>query len=326
MPTEVLTGAARIVWGNPLKPRPKLKDKVPVLKDGKPVQQWSFGIAIPAAEMGPITAAMIAEANKLFTNGVYPPNFAWKYKDGINGIDTHGKRYADREGYAGCYVLAITTEAQAPNIVRLERGVYVAVTDTMKTGDYVRVGLSLNVHPAVNNGAPGLYLNPQVVEWIGQGPEIYQGADPDEILGGTTVALPAGATAIGAAPTVAGTPPGFAPPPGQPAAAPIAATPPGYVAPGNPQFAPPGIVPAAAPPPVGLAPTGQPPGLIASPSSPPGAPPPPAPLVQHAMTAPPAYVPPPPVQAAPVAPIVPYYPGYHFVGYNPDGSPGYAPD
>lgn len=224
---NVLTGVGRIVWGNPAKSQIK-KDpttKQPVIRDGQQVEQWAFGVAFPKAEFEQmIWPYMAQEAAVGYPNGV-PGRFSWKYKDG-DGIDSNGRRYSDREGYAGHYVLTVTTEAFAPPIHKWNPGIndYVKIGENeIKTGDYVRLNLNMKVNVPTNpSHTPGLYINPNGVELVGYGTEIASsGPSANEMFGGQPVAqLPAGASAtpLSSAPAGAQMPTGA--PAGMPQAAP----------------------------------------------------------------------------------------------------------
>ena len=235
---DIITPVGRIVWGNPLNGRPKTdQNNQPVInaQTGQQVTQWSFGLAIPKAECAALFQAMQQEAGTVFPQGA-PQNFAWKFKDG-DGLDDKGIPFSNREGYAGCVVLSISTEAFAPRVVRLAAGSYQQMTEGVKCGDYVRVALGIKAHAGkmgVRGSVPGLYLNPSMIEFIGYGQEIISGPDASTLFGGQAVALPAGASAVPLAPPqpmpTAGMPgqaPGFVQQPVPPAM-------PG-VMPGNPQ-------------------------------------------------------------------------------------------
>lgn len=265
MTIEITTPVGRIVWGHPSKAKNKTdqRTRAPILRDGQPVQQWTFGVAFSKAEFHQlIWPAMSQEATTGYPNGV-PPAFSWKYVDG-DGVDREGKPYNQREGYAGCYVLSISTEAFAPPVFKLVNGAYVQLKpEEIKCGDYVRVGLNLKVNiPTDRTHTPGLYVNPLAVELVGYGTEIQSqaAADPKALFGGAPVAaLPPGASAtpIGA-PNAPGMPgmgaaPGY-PPAGAPMAPPPAGQMPGYAPqPGAPMAPPaaPGYAPqpGAMPPP-----------------------------------------------------------------------------
>jgi len=329
---EITSGVGRIVWGHPLKGRGKTnQQKQPVMKDGKQVIQWAFGVAFPKNEFGGVWQIMQQQAMTLFPSGQFPPGFAWKYDDG-DGIDSKGQSFANREGYKGCIVLAISTEAFAPRVVRLVNGAYVQVAENeIKTGDFVRVGLDIKPHgpnPQAPGSQAGLYVNPTLVEFVGQGDEIVSGADPTSVFGGQNVALPPGARPIGSMPPASAAPlpiPSAAPAP-MPMPAPAPMAPPMAMVPGNPP-APVMPAPVAAPP---MAPPAAPPTImpggfvppIASPSNPMPAPAyAPAPdFVQAAIqTPPPAPVAPVKQQwALPMGSAIPQ--GYRHVANNPDGS------
>lgn len=336
-----VTPVGRIVWGNPLKPRPKMDQNVsppvPVLKDGKQVQQWAFGLAIPKAEFNAQVWPQMAAAAAATFGATVPQNFRYKLIDG-DGMDTNNppKPYRDREGYAGHVVLVISTEAFQPPLFKYDPQSrnYMQWTE-LKTGDYVRANITLEAHQGkagIRTSVPGMYVNPVGVEFIGYGTEINNGPDAMTMFGGQHVALPPGASATplapAGAPIMPGGPPGYAPP--APSFGAPAATPPGYPsqapAPGygaapSPLPGYPPIAPAAAPP--GMQPVGYPqPMLGVAPGYPPAAPP----------TAYPSSVPPlaPAYDWAAGAPgqqppgVTPA-PGQRIVGYNPQtGMPIYG--
>lgn len=177
----------RIVWGHPSKGRPKkdVRTKQPIIKDGQPVTQYAFGVAIDkntfAAQVWP---QLQAEARAAFPNGA-PPNFTYKFKDG-DTVDAKGQPYSAREGYAGHCVMTIATEGFAPTVYKQEGGSYRQLSpEEIKCGDFVAVSLTIKYNGAVSPNTPGLYLNPQGVVLIGYGQEIVSsGADPDELFQG----------------------------------------------------------------------------------------------------------------------------------------------
>lgn len=214
MPTKCQTGVGRIVWGNPTKSQPKRHQEgeqkgKPILKEGKEIPQWAFGVAFPKQEFArDVYPAMSQEASSGYPQG-FPPKFAWKYQDG-DSVDSHGVPYSKREGYAGCYILTISTEAFAPPIFRFVNGLYVQVGHgEIKTGDYVALALNFQVNvPTSNTRTPSLYVNPQGIELVGYGTEIVSGPDPQQLFGGRTYQLPPGASAT----PVSGNPGGLAMP------------------------------------------------------------------------------------------------------------------
>ncbi len=180
MPMEIHTGAipGRIVWGHPGKAQPKTdQQNKPILKaDGSKIDVWSFGVAFDQAYFNQAIWPMLeAEAKSGYPNGT-PPSFSWKLKDGVNGIDRQGKRYAEREGYAGCWIITVSTEAFAPPLLRwdMQTGQYQQMTpDQIKCGDYVALVLDVKLNiPSNASHTPGLYINPKAVIWVGSGVEI----------------------------------------------------------------------------------------------------------------------------------------------------------
>lgn len=299
MTTEFVTPPGRIVWGNPARAAKKTdqKTKQPILRDGKQVEQWAFGLAIPKESfLRDVWPLLQQESATVFPNGV-PPQFSWKFKDG-DSIARDGKKYSDREGYAGHYVLNISTEAFAPPIYKNEGGRYRQLeAHEIKTGDFVVAKLMIKANLPTNaTHTPGLYVNPVGIELIGYGAEIVSvNANPDEMFGGRTYQLPPGATATPVAP------------PGAPAA---------------PYNMPPGYPPALTNtyPPVPVAAAGMPGGPVPVPYTPPapaGYPPPAHDFVRNAGQ-PPGYA----TTAIPGTP--PAAPGGYPPGM-PGMPPGYAP-
>lgn len=213
---EIQTGVGRIVWGTPGKSQIK-KDpdtKQPIIRDGKQVEQWVFGVAFPKADFErDIWPGMAQEAAIGYPQGT-PPKFSWKYQDG-DGIDSNGKPFNTREGYAGCYILTVSTEAFAPPIFKFQNGAFVQLNaDQIKTGDYVALSLNLKVNVPTNRAhTPGLYVNPVGINHVGYGPEIHNGPDAETMFGGKQYQLPAGASAtpIASGPAMPGAMPQPAP-------------------------------------------------------------------------------------------------------------------
>jgi len=208
MPTDFKTPVARLVWGNPLRSQHKKSQEAAtkgqvILKDGKPIDQWAWGLAIPKAEFQQqVQPYLEAEARGGYPNGV-PPRFSWKVVDG-DGVDSKGKRYSNRDGYAGHYILTVTTEAFAPTVVRWDGRQYVQMTEAeIKTGDYVVCDLSAKVNVATGQNTPSLYINPKLVLFVAYGQAIINAtADPVASFGAQPqqYALPPGASLTPLAP------------------------------------------------------------------------------------------------------------------------------
>jgi hypothetical protein len=255
MPVEFIV-EGRIVWGNPAKARTKTDVRTKQAKldptTGKPIQVWNFGLAVPKHIFGQVALPHLQrEAASAFPNGT-PQNFSWKFKDG-DGPDPKGGLYSTREGWAGCYVLTVSTEAFAPQIYKQNgQGGYDQLPpEAIKCGDYVAVKVLSKYNGAVSPNTPGLYINPQCIVFLGYGQEIVSGADPEDLFAGHTFTLPQGASAtpvMGSGPMPAGmspAPQGYAPQAGYPQQ-PVAAPQAGYAP--APVHAMPGQSPYGAPP------------------------------------------------------------------------------
>lgn len=190
----------RIVWGHPgnsqKKKDPRTKE-VKLDKQGQPIQQWIFMLAIPKENFNAqVLPYMQQEAMTVFPQGV-PANFAWKYKDGDTAIDGKGKPYRDYEGRAGCIILTISTEAFSPPVYKMENGAYVQMqSNEIKCGDFVGVKIKCLFNGATGVNTPGLYINPQGIFHVGYGSEIVTGGEnPQDMFGGHNFQIPAGASA-----------------------------------------------------------------------------------------------------------------------------------
>ena len=198
MTTSFKTGVGRVVWGHPAKSTVKkdMTTKQPILKDGVQVEQWAFGVAFPKAEFEQfVWPNLSAEAATGYPNGV-PANFAWKYVDG-DGVDSAGKPFSEREGYAGCYILTCSTTLKAPALFKLSNGVYIQhPSDQIKPGDHVVVAVDCTVNvPSNRTHTPGLYINPDAVEHVAYDTEIFHGPDAQTLFGGQVHQIPSGASA-----------------------------------------------------------------------------------------------------------------------------------
>lgn len=200
----------RIVWcsGKTVFDGAARKDATgrPILKDdGQPAMQYGFGLAVPkpgpqstpqeVENFGQIWNAIQSEAMALYPTGQVPPGFSFKYKDG-DGIDHKGQPFANREGYRGCLVFALTTSLPL-KFFRYEGGAYVQVSDGIKCGDYVQVQVNVKGHmPKLGTqGKPGLYLNPNLTCFLGYGKEIVNAPDAASVFGAAPPPMPSGASA-----------------------------------------------------------------------------------------------------------------------------------
>lgn len=193
MPQQLIV-QGRIVWGHPgkMKPKKDARTKQPVIdKFGKPVEQCAFGLAIPKQmfDQQPLPSGhtirqhLESEARTAFPNGT-PQNFSWKFKDG-DGVDHLGKPFNTREGFAGNYVLTISTQGFAPPIYKKDdRGDWQQVpAEQIKCGDFVAVDIIAKYNGSTGTNTPGLYINPNGVMFLGYGAEISSSQDPDEMFG-----------------------------------------------------------------------------------------------------------------------------------------------
>ena len=202
--TEITTPMGRVVWGHPLKPKHSTdnNNQKKYNDQGQPIMEVSFGLAIPqdqfAAQVWP---AMAQEIAKGYPNGI-PGNFSYKITQ-PNEIDKNGKPYSEREGYAGCVVLACSTMLQPPTAYVFQNNAYRQIgADDIKCGDYVTVGLNFKVNVPTNRAhTPSIYVNPLTVLLCYEGDAIAGAfaADPNAVFGAAPQMAPApqGARPVG---------------------------------------------------------------------------------------------------------------------------------
>lgn len=325
--TEFNSSIGRIVWGHPMKlqQRKDNNDNPIFNEDGTPAMGIAFGLAIPKADfVANEWPNMHAEASKGYPSGA-PQNFSWKYKDGDVDKDSKGVPLSSKEGYAGCYILTISSNTGFPPAVYKfdpHSNQYRQMAENeIKAGDYVRVALNLQVNvPAKSTHTPSLYVNPQAIELIGYGTALASGGvDPMKAFGGQAVALPSGASAtpIGGAPAGVGMPaPGGMPQ--QPAAAPQ----PGY--PAQP-MAPAPVAPQAPQPGYPAQPMAPAPQYAPQPAAPGGMPAPAHDFVHGQPQAPQPGYPAQPQAMPQYAPQPAPQPGYPAQPAAPGGMPGMMP-
>jgi hypothetical protein len=230
----------RLVQGDAFVPQTKdQQGNLRVVKSGpnigQPNPQYFVAIAVPKidpnnpSQWNPEYAAFYALLDKvarqewpaLFPNGgaCVNPMFAWKVKDG-DGVDRNGKSNADKEGFAGHWVVSFAS-SYAPKVVRpTSPGVWETLTDpqSLKRGYFVRIAGSITGNDSPQT--PGLYTNLDMIELVGYGQEIVGGPDAATAFAAPAT-LPAGASAqpIAGATMPASAPPGAPGGPGHAAAA-----------------------------------------------------------------------------------------------------------
>lgn len=259
----------RVIKGNPYKSRVKLDNfgKPKLDKDGKEETEYFVMVAVPktpgAAHWG---SEVWGRPIWDFGNQVYPkiaeaPTFAWKIGDGDSPIpNKKGKPNNSLIGAPGHWLISLSRwGGLGPfKIVNHDGSAYLLDEGVVQAGDLVEIPLTIKSNAP--SPSPGVYLNAEVIAFVGYSPlgRISQGVDPKSLGLGqsarpTTVAAPIGGASVSPAPLGAN-PHGLpAAPPGAPAApAPLPPSLPGAPAPAVPA-APPAAPVAVAPAPSYLA-------------------------------------------------------------------------
>ncbi len=238
---QLKTPVGRIVAGSAHKVKTKDGNGNPLVvkngpNTGQPRTEFYMGLAIPKTDPGynDIYAAIYNEGRAGFphlfdaSGACILPTFAFKVVDGDSAIPNEsGNKPCEKEGYPGNWVLNFSN-GFAPGCyqyVEAEKR-WAAMPDptVIKRGDYAQVSFSIKGNQSTQR--PGVYLNHDMVAFVGHGVEIITGPDPNQAFGNAP-ALPPGASATPLAPSVGIAPPpvpsqaappvGIAPPPAPPA-------------------------------------------------------------------------------------------------------------
>ena len=200
---DIMFPVGRLVGGSLVKGKDKDYEGRPLVyktgeKKGQPRLSFSIGVAI-AKKPDHTSWAQTEWGAKIYQAGLsFFPNgaatredFSWKINNGDDTkVDDKGKRYCDREGYAGHWVLWFSQSQPIKACDALGKDWIDA--ELIKPGYYVQVKGNIDGNESVGN--PGVYLNPDVVAYSAPGPVISLGLDLSELgFGGE---LPPGVSAI----------------------------------------------------------------------------------------------------------------------------------
>jgi len=216
--------AGRQVQGSLSDPNTKNKEGQPLLnKDNSPRCEFFIGLAVPknSPEWPAFIQAITAAAQNGHPQAMNAPGFSWKWFDADTLVDTQGVPYSAREGFAGNYIVKLSTGFAPMCCTALDGPLHEIPAINIKRGDYLQVGWS--TAPNTSSQSPGVYINLHQVQLIGYGPEIKSGPSIQETFN-QPVALPAGASAtpVGPSPVTPVAPPVAPVTPVTPVAPPVA--------------------------------------------------------------------------------------------------------
>jgi len=199
---DFVSPVGRLVQGNPFEAQTKNKAGVPLTtQTGQPRVSYFVGVAFPKNDPNfpALYQLMVQAARAGFPQLINAqgqsthPRFAWKLMDG-DGVDDDGKPNANKPGFAGCWVLKLSSgfapkcfyagryapQEQIQDPKAIPRGYYVRVAGTIEA----------NGDPS----KPGLYVNLSMVELVGGEPSmiIQSGPDASAVFGGAAPQLPPG--------------------------------------------------------------------------------------------------------------------------------------
>jgi len=200
MTINVLTPVGRLVQGSAFDAYTKDIEGNPLKnKEGLPRVRYFMALAVPKTDpkindfLREIVGVARAAFPTLFdaAGNCTHAEFAYKFAD--------GDLTPEKEGFAGCWILKFSG-GFAPKCYT--RGGEAVITDPqgIKRGYFIRISGTCAGNASARR--PGVYLNPQMIEFVGYGEEIIGGADSKEVFGAAPAALPPGASATPFAPQV----------------------------------------------------------------------------------------------------------------------------
>ena len=145
------------------------------------------------------------------------PGFSWKIEDGDSTVPNKKMRKnCDNENLRDCWIIKFSSSF-APKLWHAAESRYLGEDEKglIKPGYYIQVQAMIDGNDSTAN--PGIYINHQIVGFVGTGPVIAFGPDASAVaFGGPSVPAAANAVPQAAAMPAAAPPP----PPGAPAAPP----------------------------------------------------------------------------------------------------------
>lgn len=227
MKVQARTPVGRIVQGG-VDLQPKTDDNnQPVLdSNGNQVHECFIALAIPKTD--PEFPAFYQQMHGVAIGnfpGKFDPatgqlkpgvRFAMKLQDG-DGFDGNGNPVSAKEGFAGHWIIKMATRF-APRCYPAGR--YDPASEIpnagslIKRGHYIRCSVVIDGNGVEDNNqkaVQGLFISPNLIEYVGIGEEITSGPSAADVFGGAPAAvLPAGARPVGSVVTVGN--PGALPP------------------------------------------------------------------------------------------------------------------
>lgn len=206
MSEQFLTPVGRLVQGDCFVAQTKDQQGNPLVvktgaNAGQPTQRYFIAVAFAKNDpQFPAFYAMLDRVARASFPALFPvpgqpcthPKFSMKVVDG-DGIDDNGKPNAQKEGFAGHWVVKFASSF-APKCFRA--GHYAPHEQLQGPNDIPR-GYFVRVAGSVegNNNAqrPGLYVNLNMIELAGIGDVITSGPDASAVFGASAPALPPGA-------------------------------------------------------------------------------------------------------------------------------------
>jgi hypothetical protein len=204
MKSEFLTPVGRLVQGDPFEAQTKNMQGQPLMTlTGQPTQRYFIAVAFRKDDPGfaALWATIEAAGRGSFpTMNIPAPwdpacRFSWKVMDG-DGIDDNGKQNANKEGFVGHWIVKFQSSFAPKCFHAGHYAPHEQIQDpkAIRRGYFVRVAGTVEGNG--NQQKPGVYVNLNMVELAGVGPEITSGPDASSVFGGSAPVLPAGASPL----------------------------------------------------------------------------------------------------------------------------------
>jgi len=200
--TNFVTPVGRIVQGDAFKPNTTNQQGQPLTdKHGQPRVEYYLALAIEKTnpDWPAFKAQLDQVAAQAWPGGQFnAPLFSNKITDG-DGLDNNGVLNSTKEGFAGCWVLKASNGFAPQRVAQAGAVVLNEESGQLKRGDYARLAVTASGNN--NQQKPGIYVNLNIIEFIGFGEAIVGGPDASELLGAVQPAhMPAGISQTPVAP------------------------------------------------------------------------------------------------------------------------------
>lgn len=199
--SDILYPVGRMIAGSLYKMQPVMDNfgKQKIGKDGAPMAEFNFGLAIPKGSethwsQTPWGQEILKVGASAYPKEHVTPSFAWKIIDGDSTVpNKKGNLPSNQEGYKGNWIIWFK-QGWAPKLVNADGSQQLSEPDSIVPGYYIQVYGSCKSNAP--SPSPGVYQNPIAVALAAYGERIVSiGVDTGSVgFGGGS--LPVGASLV----------------------------------------------------------------------------------------------------------------------------------